>query len=198
VSGFTDFAGCEVMNGFGGLDRCNDGNILSSPTVTVDDTNANHVYAAWANNTAANNENTLVADSTDGGVNWRAAVTINTNVTTRRFMPWACASGGSAFVTWSFPTTTSSRSQRPRTRSATCGRPRPVPLGTRRTARFSPRMQADAAYPQIYAAILVATGLSARWGKPAKLEVAPRSMVTTTATLACSDVFTQCSHRASV
>ena len=100
VSGFTDFAGCEVMNGFGGLDRCNDGNILSSPTVTVDDTNANHVYAAWANNTAANNENTLVADSTDGGVNWRAAVTINTNITTRRFMPWACASGGSAFVTW--------------------------------------------------------------------------------------------------
>ena len=57
VSGFTDFAGCEVMNGFGGLDRCNDGNILSSPTVTVDDTNANHVYAAWANNTAANNKN---------------------------------------------------------------------------------------------------------------------------------------------
>ena len=100
VSGFTDFAGCEIMNGFGGLDRCNDGNILSSPTVTVDDTNANHVYAAWANNTAANNENTLVADSTDGGVNWRAAVTINTNATTRRFMPWACASGGSAFVTW--------------------------------------------------------------------------------------------------
>jgi hypothetical protein len=100
VSGFTDFAGCEVMNGFGGLDRCNDGNILSSPTVTVDDTNANHVYAAWANNTAANNENTLVADSTDGGVNWRAAVTINTNVTARRFMAWACASGGSAFVTW--------------------------------------------------------------------------------------------------
>ncbi|MGB9474317.1 MAG: Ig-like domain-containing protein [Candidatus Udaeobacter sp.] len=100
VSGFTDFAGCEVMNGFGGLDRCNDGNILSSPTVTVDDTTANHVYVAWANNTAANNENTLVADSTDGGVNWRGAVTINTNVTARRFMPWACASGGSAFVTW--------------------------------------------------------------------------------------------------
>jgi hypothetical protein len=100
VSAFTPFAGCEVANGFGGLDRCNDGNILSSPTVTVDDTNANHVYAAWANNTAANNENTLVADSTDGGVNWRVPVTINTNVTARRFMPWVCASGGSAFVTW--------------------------------------------------------------------------------------------------
>src|SRR5947209_13147126 len=71
VSGFTTFAGCEVGNGFGGLDRCNDGNILSGPTVTVDDTNANHVYVAWANNTAPNNENVLVADSTDGGVNWR-------------------------------------------------------------------------------------------------------------------------------
>jgi hypothetical protein len=100
VSAFTSFAGCEVMNGFGGLDRCNDGNILSSPTVTVDDTNASHVYASWANNTASNNENILVADSTDGGANWRAPVTINTNVTARRFMPWACASGGSAFVTW--------------------------------------------------------------------------------------------------
>jgi hypothetical protein len=100
VSGFTSFAGCEVANGFGGLDRCNDGNILSGPTVTVDDTNADHVYVAWANNTAANNENTLVADSTDGGVNWRAPVSIQTNVNARRYHPWACATGGNAFVTW--------------------------------------------------------------------------------------------------
>jgi hypothetical protein len=100
VSAFTDFAGCETMNGFGGLDRCNDGNILSSPTAAVDDTNANHIYVSWANNTASNNESVLVADSTDGGVNWRPSVTIDTNVTARRFMPWACASGGNAFVTW--------------------------------------------------------------------------------------------------
>jgi len=100
VSGFTSFTGCEVMNGFGGLDRCNDGNLLSGPTVTVDDTNANHVYVAWANNTAANNENILVADATDGGVNWRAPVTIQTNVNARRYHPWACATGGDAFVTW--------------------------------------------------------------------------------------------------
>jgi hypothetical protein len=100
VSAFTTVAGCEVANGLGGLNRCNDGNILSGPTVTVDDTNANHVYIAWANNTAANDENVLVADSTDGGVNWRAPVTINTNVTARRFHPWACATNGSAFVTF--------------------------------------------------------------------------------------------------
>jgi hypothetical protein len=100
VSGFTSFAGCETANGFGGLDRCNDGNILSGPTVTVDDTNANHVYVAWANNAAANNENILVADSIDGGVNWRPPVTIQTNVNARRYHPWVCATCGSAFVTW--------------------------------------------------------------------------------------------------
>jgi len=73
----------------------------------VDDTNPNHVYVAWStntannNNTVLNNENVVVADSTNGGATpWRAPVTVNTNVTGRRFMPWACATGGSAFVTW--------------------------------------------------------------------------------------------------
>jgi hypothetical protein len=88
VSGFTTFAGCNTANGFGGLDRCNSGNILSGPTIAVDDTNANHVYVAWANNAAANNEDILVADSTDGGVNWRPPVTIQTNVNARRYHPW--------------------------------------------------------------------------------------------------------------
>src|SRR5437773_1478488 len=100
VSAFTTFAGCEVANGFGGLNRCNDGNLLSGPTVSVDDTNANHVYVAWANNTAANNENILVADSTNGGVNWRPPVPIQTAVNARRYHAWVCSTGGNAFVTW--------------------------------------------------------------------------------------------------
>jgi hypothetical protein len=111
VSAFTSVAGCEVANGFPGLDRCNDGNLLSSPTVAVDDTNANHVYVAWATNTATGpspglgNENVMVADSTDGGVTWGAAghtpVVVNsTGSNGRRIMPWVCASGGKAFVTW--------------------------------------------------------------------------------------------------
>jgi len=111
VSAFSTIPDCQsgtppANPGFPGLDRCNNGNILSSPTVTVDDTNANHVYVAWAtntannNNTILNNENVLVADSTTGGVNWRGPVTINTNPTARRFMPWVCATGGNAFVTW--------------------------------------------------------------------------------------------------
>ncbi len=111
VSAFSTIPDCESGTppgnpGFPGLDRCNDGNILSSPTVTVDDSNSNHVYVAWANNTAnnnntiQNNENVLVADSTDGGANWRSPVTVNTNPTARRFMPWVCATDGNAFVTW--------------------------------------------------------------------------------------------------
>jgi hypothetical protein len=100
VSSYSSFTGCEVKNGFGGLDRCNDGNTLSGPTVTVDDTNANHVYVAWANNTAANNENILVADSTTGGTSFRTPVTVSSGVTGRRYHAWACATDGNAFVSW--------------------------------------------------------------------------------------------------
>ncbi len=41
-----------------------------------------------------------MADSTDGGVNWRPPVTIQTSVNARRYHPWVCATCGSAFVTW--------------------------------------------------------------------------------------------------
>jgi hypothetical protein len=102
VSAFTTFGGCEVASGFAGLDRCNDGNILSSPAVAVDDTNANHIYVTWANNTASNNEDILVSDSTNDGA-FSSPVRISDtsgNGKARRFMPWACVTGGKAFVTW--------------------------------------------------------------------------------------------------
>ena len=101
-----------------GLDRCNFRNTLASPMVAVDDTNANHIYVAYAVNTnpggggspTCNNQNTcneniVVQDSTDGGTTWNAAdpnrtVTISNGVVARRFMPWVCAIGGTAHVTW--------------------------------------------------------------------------------------------------
>jgi hypothetical protein len=113
VAGITDVA-CPTP----GLDRCNFRNTLSSPMVAVDDTNANHIYVAYAINTSpggggfpncANqstcNENVIVQDSTDQGVSWNAAdptrtVRISANVTARRFMPWVCAVGGTAHVAW--------------------------------------------------------------------------------------------------
>jgi len=95
VATFTDVT-CPVA----GLDRCNDGNILSSPTVTVDSTNANHVYVAFATNTASGNENIIVKDSVDGGATWPRAQVVNSSASGRRFMPWVCALGGTAFVSW--------------------------------------------------------------------------------------------------
>lgn len=83
-----------------GLDRCNDGNTLSSPTVAIDDTNPAHVYLVYANHNGAHNEDIVVQDSIDGGENFGTAVAINTATTARRFMPWASAYGGAAYVGW--------------------------------------------------------------------------------------------------
>jgi hypothetical protein len=99
-----------------GLDRCNAGNTLRSHTLAVDDTNANHLYVAYATNnvppaplppgpaptplTTLGNENVLVRDSIDGGSTWRPAVQVNQSVNGRRYEPWVCATGGTAVVSW--------------------------------------------------------------------------------------------------
>ncbi len=85
-----------------GLDRCNDGNNLSSIMVAVDDTNPNHVYVAYGNETAAGNQDILVRDSLDGGATWPGprVVRVNTAVPAVRFMPWISTTQGTAYVTW--------------------------------------------------------------------------------------------------
>lgn len=94
-----------------GLDRCNNGNILSSHTVAVDDTNASHLYVSYAVNTVApaanasfpGNENVLVRESTDGGSTWSSAVQINGGTSGtggRRFQPWVSTMQGKAYVSW--------------------------------------------------------------------------------------------------
>jgi hypothetical protein len=96
VTSVTDVT-CPVA----GLDRCNDGNILSSHTVAVDDVNPQRVYLAYADNTAAGlNEDVIVRASTDGGLTWPAAAQLNSTGNARRYMPWACSVGGAAYVTW--------------------------------------------------------------------------------------------------
>ena len=83
-----------------GLDRCNNGNTLRGPTVVVDDTNSQHVFYAYATNTAAGNENVVVRDSTDGGQTFSAGTTLNGGGTARRYMPWMCATQGTAYISW--------------------------------------------------------------------------------------------------
>lgn len=115
VAGFpkTVVAVTDVTCPVPGLDRCNDGNILSSHMVVVDDLDANHVYVVYAENIGAGNERVMVRDSIDGGVSWpdvaaRRAV-VSPAIATRRFMPWVCATNGRAYVSWydrRFATTT--------------------------------------------------------------------------------------------
>ncbi|MGA9575469.1 MAG: choice-of-anchor D domain-containing protein, partial [Lysobacterales bacterium] len=126
-----------------GLNRCNNGNRLTSPVVAVDDTDPNHIYVSYANNTNPGDgsnctnqnqnlcdEDVIVQDSLDGGSTWPAGyvsdfcvlgscfdsmaacsdnldcfdpdrtVTLSSGVTARRFMPWVCAVGGEAYVSW--------------------------------------------------------------------------------------------------
>ncbi len=83
-----------------GLDRCTSGNTMRSPTVAVDDTNANHVFYAYAVSTGAGNEDVVVRDSTDAGQTFSAPTTLNTVGTGRRYMPWMCTTKGTAFVSW--------------------------------------------------------------------------------------------------
>ena len=83
-----------------GLDRCNNGNTLSSHMVAVDDTNTSHVFVAFASNTGAGNDDILVYDSVNGGKSWSSQVKVNKAVNAVRFMPWICAAGGVASVSW--------------------------------------------------------------------------------------------------
>jgi hypothetical protein len=95
VSAFTSLP-CPMP----GLDRCNNGNVLSSPTAAVDDLDASHVYVAWATSTGMANDNVMVAHSTDGGLTFPANVVVNNLVAGRRFMPWVTTYGGVAYVSW--------------------------------------------------------------------------------------------------
>jgi hypothetical protein len=96
VTSFTNVS-CPVP----GLDRCNNGNILSSPTVAEDDLDSNHVYVAWATATVpGKNEDILVADSVDGGRTFPRSARLNAPVRARRFMPWMTTYRGSAYVDW--------------------------------------------------------------------------------------------------
>ncbi len=83
-----------------GLDRCNNGNLLSSPTIAVDDTDPSRVYVAFSRNTSPGNEDVIVKASTDGGTTWLFEAKVSEASVARRFMPWVCTLGGRAYVTW--------------------------------------------------------------------------------------------------
>ncbi len=84
-----------------GLDRCNDGNTLASPTIAADDIDPNHVYLGWAETNSSNTgQDIRIVDSHNGGLNFGAPVAANGPGAAVRFMPWLGAWGGVAYVVW--------------------------------------------------------------------------------------------------
>jgi hypothetical protein len=83
-----------------GLDRCNNRNTISSPMIAPDDLDSRHVYIAYADHTAANNDDVIVAESNDGGLTWPRRINVNTPTPARRFMPWVCTASSVAMVSW--------------------------------------------------------------------------------------------------
>ncbi len=84
-----------------GLDRCNDGNLLTSYMVAVDESNASRVFLVYADANGGGGESIYLRRSTDGGATWGAAVAVNGGAANvHRFMPWLSVADGVVHVTW--------------------------------------------------------------------------------------------------
>ncbi|MEY4749651.1 MAG: hypothetical protein RIQ60_1865 [Pseudomonadota bacterium] len=105
---------CDVNNTVAGLDRCNSGNTLSSPSVSIDTTLSNTVYIAYATEITRGKHEVKLLTLT----NWQNIGRIpgrdypwNHSPTTRvqtvsssqdghKYLPWVCGGSGHAFVGW--------------------------------------------------------------------------------------------------
>jgi hypothetical protein len=96
VATLTGQVACPVP----GLDRCNNGNTLSSPTVAPDPADASHVFVAFAELDGTGGERVVVVESRDAGASFPRRTTISGTMPARRFMPWACSTRGDAYVGW--------------------------------------------------------------------------------------------------
>jgi hypothetical protein len=97
-----------VVDNFGGvacpvpgLDRCNTGNTLTSPTVSPDTGRELTIFASFATRTEDGNENIVARASEDGGLTFPVSAIVNDRThRARRFMPWSCAVSGGVYVGW--------------------------------------------------------------------------------------------------
>ena len=96
VATLTGPVGCPMA----GLDRCNNGNTLSSPVVSPDPADANHIMVSFAENDTAGGERVVVAESRDAGLTFPRRATVSGSISARRFMPWSCSARGDAWVGW--------------------------------------------------------------------------------------------------
>jgi hypothetical protein len=85
-----------------GLDRCNNGNTLSSPVVAPDPdaANADHLFASFAENDGAGGERIVVMESMDRGLTFPTRSVVSSTFSPRRFMPWSCSTRNGAWTGW--------------------------------------------------------------------------------------------------
>lgn len=83
-----------------GLDRCENGNILSSPTVAPDPQKAEHLSVSFAETDGFGGERVVTMESNDSGATFPTQFTLSAPTSARRFMPWSCMAGGNTFVGW--------------------------------------------------------------------------------------------------
>jgi hypothetical protein len=83
-----------------GLDRCNAGNTLESPTIAPDPDNAARIFLSYAESDGAGGERIVTRESTDRGLTFGPAATVSGSSSARRFMPWSCSTRGRAWVGW--------------------------------------------------------------------------------------------------
>jgi hypothetical protein len=85
-----------------GIDRCNDGNTLSSPTVATDPTDPNHLFVTFSEFVTANAEEIVAVESADRGasIKFPGKLVVSQTPLARRFLPWSCSTHGRAWVGW--------------------------------------------------------------------------------------------------
>ncbi len=83
-----------------GLERCKSF-AMSSPQPAVLTSFPNHIFIGYAERSSGTNDNIIVRHSSDGGLTWPDRFVANTTTqAAHRFMPWVCAGGNSAKVSW--------------------------------------------------------------------------------------------------
>jgi hypothetical protein len=96
VATLTGKVACPVP----GLDRCNDGNTLSSPTAAPDPSDASHIFVSFAQSDEAGGEQIITVASTNSGGSFPRQSIVTTTKSIRRFMPWSCVTQGRSWVGW--------------------------------------------------------------------------------------------------
>ncbi|MGI9087326.1 MAG: hypothetical protein ACR2HH_06240 [Chthoniobacterales bacterium] len=83
-----------------GLDRCNNGNTLSSPMVAPDPGNGNHLFVTFAENSGTNSERIVSMESSNRGSAFPTRRVLSGSSAARRFMPWSSTTRSNVWVGW--------------------------------------------------------------------------------------------------